>query len=60
MSNKWGHPVATLPVMNGTIHHIRRLTEILRIMRQKAAVWVWVGGSHAQGCTLEMAVLVLY
>ena len=32
MSNKWGHPVATLPVTNGTIRHIRRMTEILRII----------------------------
>eukprot|EP00965_Chrysotila_dentata_P131498 4346942-Pleurochrysis_carterae.AAC.1 len=31
MSYKWGHPVATLPVTNGTIHHTRRITEILRI-----------------------------
>eukprot|EP00965_Chrysotila_dentata_P100890 3332628-Pleurochrysis_carterae.AAC.1 len=26
-----GHPVATLPVTNGTIRHIRRVTAILRI-----------------------------
>eukprot|EP00965_Chrysotila_dentata_P056660 1879649-Pleurochrysis_carterae.AAC.1 len=32
MSYKWGHPVATLPVTNGTIRcHTRRMTEILRI-----------------------------
>eukprot|EP00965_Chrysotila_dentata_P258960 6213409-Pleurochrysis_carterae.AAC.1 len=30
MSYKWGHPVATLPVTNGTIRHIRRVTEMLR------------------------------
>eukprot|EP00965_Chrysotila_dentata_P084278 2783164-Pleurochrysis_carterae.AAC.3 len=28
---KWGHPVATLPVTNKTIRHIRRITGILRI-----------------------------
>eukprot|EP00965_Chrysotila_dentata_P262695 6214645-Pleurochrysis_carterae.AAC.2 len=28
---KWGHPVATLPVTNETICHIRKMTEILRI-----------------------------
>eukprot|EP00965_Chrysotila_dentata_P097728 3231239-Pleurochrysis_carterae.AAC.1 len=32
ISNKWCHPVATLPGMNGTIHHIRSLSEILRII----------------------------
>eukprot|EP00965_Chrysotila_dentata_P167890 5543997-Pleurochrysis_carterae.AAC.1 len=31
MSYKWGRPVATLPVTNGTIRHTRRMTEILRI-----------------------------
>eukprot|EP00965_Chrysotila_dentata_P106046 3502623-Pleurochrysis_carterae.AAC.1 len=31
MSYEWGHPVATLPVTNGTIRHIRKMTEILRI-----------------------------
>eukprot|EP00965_Chrysotila_dentata_P256593 6212591-Pleurochrysis_carterae.AAC.2 len=31
MSYKWGHPVATLPVTNGTIRHTRRMPEILRI-----------------------------
>eukprot|EP00965_Chrysotila_dentata_P022306 737670-Pleurochrysis_carterae.AAC.2 len=29
---KWGHPVATLRVTNGTIRHTRRMTEILRII----------------------------
>eukprot|EP00965_Chrysotila_dentata_P084325 2784717-Pleurochrysis_carterae.AAC.1 len=28
MSYKWAHPVATLPVTNGTIRHSCRLTEI--------------------------------
>eukprot|EP00965_Chrysotila_dentata_P066266 2193188-Pleurochrysis_carterae.AAC.2 len=32
MSYKWGHPLATLPVTNGTIRHTRRMIEILRIM----------------------------
>eukprot|EP00965_Chrysotila_dentata_P094156 3112350-Pleurochrysis_carterae.AAC.1 len=32
MPCKWGHPVATLPVKNGTIRQIRRMTEILRII----------------------------
>eukprot|EP00965_Chrysotila_dentata_P259510 6213586-Pleurochrysis_carterae.AAC.3 len=27
----WGHPVPILPVTNGTIRHIRRMTEVLRI-----------------------------
>eukprot|EP00965_Chrysotila_dentata_P036979 1230954-Pleurochrysis_carterae.AAC.1 len=31
MPCKWDHPVATLPVTNGTIRHTRRMTEILRI-----------------------------
>eukprot|EP00965_Chrysotila_dentata_P131293 4340346-Pleurochrysis_carterae.AAC.1 len=31
MSYKWGHLVATLPVTNGTIRHICRMTEILQI-----------------------------
>eukprot|EP00965_Chrysotila_dentata_P123255 4073846-Pleurochrysis_carterae.AAC.2 len=31
---KWGHPVATLAVTNGTIRHIHRITEILQIMIQ--------------------------
>eukprot|EP00965_Chrysotila_dentata_P005715 188151-Pleurochrysis_carterae.AAC.2 len=31
LSYKWGHPVATFPVTNGTIRHIRRMTDILRI-----------------------------
>eukprot|EP00965_Chrysotila_dentata_P263459 6214835-Pleurochrysis_carterae.AAC.2 len=35
MSYKWGHPVATLPVTNGTIPHTRRMTEILRIKSRK-------------------------
>eukprot|EP00965_Chrysotila_dentata_P091351 3015909-Pleurochrysis_carterae.AAC.1 len=37
MSHKWGHPVATLPVTNGTIRHIRRMTEILRITARRPA-----------------------
>eukprot|EP00965_Chrysotila_dentata_P255373 6212196-Pleurochrysis_carterae.AAC.2 len=37
MSYKWGHPVATLPVTNGTIRHIRRMTEILRITSPSSA-----------------------
>eukprot|EP00965_Chrysotila_dentata_P073483 2427219-Pleurochrysis_carterae.AAC.4 len=28
---EWGHPVATLPVTNGTIRHIHRIMGILRI-----------------------------
>eukprot|EP00965_Chrysotila_dentata_P007205 234044-Pleurochrysis_carterae.AAC.1 len=36
MSNRWGHPVATLPVTNETIRHIRRMTKILRIKLQEA------------------------
>eukprot|EP00965_Chrysotila_dentata_P187254 6172011-Pleurochrysis_carterae.AAC.2 len=31
MMCKWGHPVATLPVTNGTTRHTRSMTEILRI-----------------------------
>eukprot|EP00965_Chrysotila_dentata_P023740 786666-Pleurochrysis_carterae.AAC.1 len=31
MPYKWGHPVATHPVTDGTIRHICRVTEILRI-----------------------------
>eukprot|EP00965_Chrysotila_dentata_P199090 6179173-Pleurochrysis_carterae.AAC.2 len=31
MMFKWGHPVATLPVTNGTIIHIHRITKVLRI-----------------------------
>eukprot|EP00965_Chrysotila_dentata_P257649 6212955-Pleurochrysis_carterae.AAC.1 len=36
MSYNWGHPVATLPVTNGTIRHTRTMTEILRITIQLA------------------------
>eukprot|EP00965_Chrysotila_dentata_P138901 4594150-Pleurochrysis_carterae.AAC.1 len=36
MSYKWGNPVATLPVTNGTAHHLRRMTEIMRIKRRSA------------------------
>eukprot|EP00965_Chrysotila_dentata_P022446 743213-Pleurochrysis_carterae.AAC.1 len=32
MSYKWGHPVATLAVTNGTIRQTHRMTEILRII----------------------------
>eukprot|EP00965_Chrysotila_dentata_P035836 1192347-Pleurochrysis_carterae.AAC.1 len=32
---KWGNPVATLPMTNGTIRHTRRKTEILRIKFHK-------------------------
>eukprot|EP00965_Chrysotila_dentata_P142210 4701874-Pleurochrysis_carterae.AAC.6 len=28
---KWGHPVTTLPLTNGTICHTSRITETLRI-----------------------------
>eukprot|EP00965_Chrysotila_dentata_P037489 1246791-Pleurochrysis_carterae.AAC.2 len=38
MSYKLCHPVATLPVTNGTICHICRLTEILRITRHRKIV----------------------
>eukprot|EP00965_Chrysotila_dentata_P122337 4043955-Pleurochrysis_carterae.AAC.1 len=29
---KWGHPVATFPVMNRSIRHIRKMMVILRII----------------------------
>eukprot|EP00965_Chrysotila_dentata_P135123 4468058-Pleurochrysis_carterae.AAC.1 len=32
MLYKWGHPVATLQMTNGTIRHNRRMTEILQII----------------------------
>jgi len=37
MSYKWGHPVATLPVTNGTIRHTHSMTEILRISSRVAS-----------------------
>eukprot|EP00965_Chrysotila_dentata_P097116 3209934-Pleurochrysis_carterae.AAC.2 len=32
MSYKWGHPIATLAVTNGTIRQTHRMKEIMRII----------------------------
>eukprot|EP00965_Chrysotila_dentata_P224193 6194033-Pleurochrysis_carterae.AAC.4 len=46
ISLKWSHPIATLPVTNGIIRHIRKMTEILRITRHYAMQ------RHAGGATI--------
>eukprot|EP00965_Chrysotila_dentata_P010035 327310-Pleurochrysis_carterae.AAC.4 len=46
MSYEWGQSVATLPVTNGTIRHIHRTTETLRITADRSVLTHMLNARH--------------
>eukprot|EP00965_Chrysotila_dentata_P043304 1439376-Pleurochrysis_carterae.AAC.6 len=62
MSYNWVHPVATFPVTNGTIRHMRRMTETLRINLEPPFSSNRARGlsPHARACPRPATDCILY